>query len=112
MKIREIGSKGRRTGTGITAYGDMLAALYKPYGDTYITDLIFNIKLQAELDASIDMAILRGAFPLWDKNKEYIDKNNSGNEWYEFISLNYTEQHKRMYQYGRRNAGLLMLAAY
>ena len=116
MKIREIGSKGRRTGTGITAYADMLAALYKPYGDTYITDLIFNIKLQAELDASIDMAILRGAFPLWDKNQEFnkdtITGSDVNNQWYHNMLHLYPEQMNRMYQYGRRNAGLLMLAAY
>ena len=70
-KIRETGKNGRRTGTGITGYADMLAAIGKNYGDEEITEEIFKLKLQAELDASIDLAILNGAFPLWGENKEF-----------------------------------------
>lgn len=117
-KIREIGSKGRRTGTGITAYADMLAALSKPYGNEFITDLIFNIKLQAELDASIDMAIIRGPFPLWNKDMEFtISKIHSdyyelsgNNEWYQYIVDNFPSQALKMYKYSRRNAGLSTIA--
>ena len=122
MKIREIGSKGRRTGTGITAYADMLAALNKSYGDIKITEKIFKIKLQAELDASIDMAIIRGPFPLYNRIKEYSSIRTSNaqvmdinskvpqNDWYKFIQEELPEQYKRMYIYSRRNAGISTIA--
>ena len=58
-QTKDIAIKGRRTGTGITAYGDMMAALNLPYGSKEMTEKIFSIKLKAELDASIDMAILK-----------------------------------------------------
>ena len=98
----------------------MLAALNKSYGDTEITEKIFKIKLQAELDASIDMAIIRGPFPLWNKDMEFtISKIHSdyyglsgNNEWYQYIVDNFPSQALKMYKYSRRNAGLLMLAAY
>ena len=117
-KIRETGQNGRRTGTGITGYADMLAAIGKNYGDEEITEEIFKLKLQAELDASIDLAILNSAFPLWDKNKEFKsitsdyrdiveDNGKPLNSWYEFIYNTFPEQWDKMRKYGRRNAGLL-----
>ena len=105
-KIREVGELGRRTGTGITAYGDMCAALGLAYGDPS-TEEVFKLKLQAELDASIDMAILKSPFPLWNPKRE-----QNGNSWYKFIEATYPEQAGKMINFGRRNAGLLMLAAY
>lgn len=117
-KIRETGKNGRRTGTGITGYADMLAAIGKNYGDEEITEKIFKLKLQAELDASIDLAVLNGAFPLWDKDKEFEsitndyrdtveDNGRPSNNWYEFIYNTFPEQWSRMRKFGRRNAGLL-----
>lgn len=123
-EIRKTGAAGRRTGTGITAYGDMLAALGLPFGHKETTEWLFKIKLEAELDASIDMAIVRGAFPLWDRNKEFsfgpsvqigsIRTNDmvllGKNEWYEFLVQNYRPQARLMNEYGRRNAGISTIA--
>lgn len=114
--IREKALLGRRTGTGITGYADMLAALGRAYGDYAYTELLFHTKLEAELDASIDMSILRGKFPAWnDKEAEYIDPDwKKGplctNKWYKFVKDNYPEQYFRMQQYGRRNVGLSTIA--
>jgi ribonucleoside-diphosphate reductase alpha chain len=109
-KVREIALKGRRTGCGITGYADFCAAMGVPYGE-WITFKVFRIKMQAELDATIDMAILRGAFPLWDGTKEYpLSLGSYGNEWYKFAWFEFPEQIKRMVKYGRRNAGLSTVA--
>ncbi|MCK9543363.1 MAG: adenosylcobalamin-dependent ribonucleoside-diphosphate reductase [Novosphingobium sp.] len=114
FKIREIGSKGRRTGSGITAYGDMLAALNLPYGDKEMTDKLFKIKLSAELDATTDAAILRGTFPLYDRDKEFsIDYSQmleGKNSWYSFLVKDFYEKAQRMYKYGRRNGGISTIA--
>ena len=118
IKIREIGRLGRRTGTGITAYADMLAALNLPYGEKEFTDSLFKLKLKAELDASTDMSIIKGSFPLYiDESLEYEfdikkDRYVGKNKWYEFITLTYPLQAANMRIHARRNAGLLMLAAY
>lgn len=114
-KIKEIGLKGRRTGCGITAYADMLAALNKPYGDKNITEKLFKLKLEAELDASIDMSIIRGSFPLWNANLEFTDINEYDNDcitlegtnnWYKFILKEFPDHVRRMYSVGRRNVGI------
>lgn len=116
-KTRDIAVKGRRTGTGITAYGDMMAALNLPYGSKEMTEKVFSIKLKAELDASIDMAILKGAFPFYDKNLEFnnfqetdTDPIEGRNDWYQFILKEYPEQASRMINFGRRNSGISTVA--
>lgn len=116
-QTRDIAVKGRRTGTGITAYGDMMAALNLPYGSKEITEKVFSIKLKAELDASIDMAILKGAFPLYNTNFEFdnfqeTDTNptKGRNDWYKFILKEYPEQASRMINFGRRNSGISTVA--
>ena len=106
MKIRDIGMKGRRTGVGITGYADMLAALGLPYGEKVTTDWIMNLKMKAELDASIDLAIINGAFPSYNKNLEYAENDDDllpYNKFYEFILKTFPEQVERMHKYGRRN---------
>lgn len=127
--IRTIGAAGRRTGTGITAYGDMLAMLLLPFGNIEATEKIFKLKLQAELDATIDLAIIRGAFPLWDPLKEFrINSENTDvlknisintlmeyelsgkNDWFNFILREFPEQARRMFIYGRRNSGISTIA--
>jgi len=72
-KIREKTLKGRRTGCGTTAEGDMLAALGLRYGTCEATE--FSVKVHRELtlayyDASSDMALERGAFPIFDAGRE------------------------------------------
>ena len=110
-KIKEMGEKGRRTGSGITALADMYAALGVEYGNKEITEKLFYTKLQAELDATIDMSIIRGSFPLWDSALEYIDSDlTGGNDWYTFIQEEFPEQYKRMVEYGRRNSSFSTVA--
>ena len=116
-QTRDIAIKGRRTGTGITAYGDMMAALNLPYGSKEMTEKVFSIKLKAELDASIDMAILKGAFPFYNTNLEFdnfqkTDTNptEGRNGWYKFILKEYPEQADRMINFGRRNSGISTVA--
>ena len=72
-RIKDMAVKGRRTGIGITAEGDMLAAL----GHTYGTDesIDFAKKVQKSLavavyESSILLASERGCFPVWDKDLE------------------------------------------
>lgn len=111
-EIRDMAMKGRRTGCGITGLADTCAALNQPYNEYHLIDDIFKIKLEAELDASIDMAIIRGAFPLWDKNKEINDEfQRAGrNRWYDYMLDKFTPQMDKMRIYGRRNAGLSTIA--
>lgn len=101
LTIRSKAINGRRTGTGITGYADMLAALDKPYGEHDVTKNVFYTKLEAELDASIDLAIMNGPFKAWDPILE-----KDGNDWYRFIEQEYPEQWTRMQRFGRRNISL------
>lgn len=113
-KVYEIGKNGRRTGTGITALGDMCAALGVSYGDPETVEKLMSLKLKAELDASIDLAVVEGAFPIWDSSKEFEESSftdfKGKNDWYKFIAENYPDQTFRMLVYGRRNISLSTIA--
>ena len=109
-KSKEICSKGRRIGMGITALGDTLAALgYKYDSDEALLfiEQIMYIKMEAELDCLIDLAILRGTFEGNDITQEYsINAEGSftgKNSFYEFIRTQYPNQFERMCKYGRRS---------
>ncbi|MEL6251580.1 MAG: adenosylcobalamin-dependent ribonucleoside-diphosphate reductase, partial [Bacteroidota bacterium] len=106
-KIKDKCRDGRRTGVGITAEGDMLAALDLRYG----TDeaLAFSEKVHRTLAvnayrSSVDMAKDRGAFPIFDaereKNNPFIKRLRKANK-----SL-----YDDMVKYGRRNIALLTVA--
>ena len=105
--IRHKTGEGRRTGIGITAEGDMLAALGLRYGTDEATD--FSVKVHRTLAveayrASTGMAAERGAFPIYNAGRE---KNNP------FISrLRETdpEMVAEMEKTGRRNIALLTIA--
>ena len=106
-KIREKALKGRRTGLGITAEGDMLAAL----GLTYGTDeaIAFAVEVQKTLAveayrASVKMARERGAFPMYDNLKE------EGNPMIERIREADPALYEEMTQVGRRNIAMLTIA--
>ena len=76
LRIRKVASDARRTGLGITALGDALAALGVKYGsDDSIkyTDVIYKTLAQASYTSSVTMAKERGAFPIWNYN---IEKDN------------------------------------
>lgn len=113
-KIYKIGKNGRRTGTGITALGDLYAALATTYGDKYITDKLMHIKMKAELDASIDLAITDGAFPAYNRINEYsfTEYGNivGNNDFYKFLLEEYPEQVDKMNIYGRKNISLSTIA--
>jgi ribonucleoside-diphosphate reductase alpha chain len=105
--IRIKAEEGRRTGVGITAEGDMLAALGLTYGTDNATDFSIEIHKTVALEAyrsSVNMARERGAFNIYDSQRE---KNNP------FINRlkNEDEQlYRDMVRYGRRNIALLTIA--
>lgn len=108
---------GRRIGLGITALGDMLAALGLKYDSDEALSVIkevMAIKMRAELDCSIDLAILRGTFDGWDPNKEYTEGANQtyvgNNKFYQMLLSEFPEQAKRMYEFGRRNVSWSTIA--
>jgi len=105
--IRKKAAEGRRTGVGITAEGDMLAALGLRYGSEIAVDFSEEVHKTVALSAyrsSVDMARERGAFEIFDAQKE---KDNP------FI-LRLKEQDEQLYsdmvQFGRRNIALLTIA--
>lgn len=106
--IKKVAQSGRRTGCGFTALGDMLAAVGVKYdseeGQAIINE-VMKVKMRAELDCTIDLAILRGAFDGWDSETEYYKGYHAGfrNQFYKFLANNFDEQVSRMKQYGRRN---------
>ena len=109
-KVLKTASESRRTGLGFTALGDTLAALNLKYDSKEgleIIDSIMRSKLESELDCTIDLAILRGAFEGWNKNIEFdlIESNElvGNNSFYNFIAEEFPEKALRMFDFGRRN---------
>jgi len=73
LKIKEKTSNGRRTGLGITAEGDMLAALNLTYGTVPASDFSEEVHKVLAIEAykaSCQLAIERGSFPIYDYNRE------------------------------------------
>ena len=72
-KIQRKTLAGRRTGVGITAEGDMLAALNLRYGTEEATDFAEKVQKTLALaayDSSVKMAKERGAFEIYDAKRE------------------------------------------
>lgn len=115
QNIRNIAEGSRRTGCGFTALGDTLAALGLKYDSNEAKDIINKImytKMKAELDCTIDLAILRGTFKGWDADLEWnikrydnggIDYISGKNDFYQNLIENHYNQAERMMRYGRRN---------
>ena len=106
-KIRTKTLKGRRTGVGITAEGDMLAALGLRYGTDEATD--FAVEVQKTLavaayGASVELAKERGAFEVFDADKE------RGNPFIERLGQANPQLLEDMRKYGRRNIACLTIA--
>ncbi|MDE6375189.1 MAG: adenosylcobalamin-dependent ribonucleoside-diphosphate reductase, partial [Alistipes sp.] len=106
-KIRTMALKGRRTGLGITAEGDMLAALGLRYGSDEA--IAFAVEVQKTLAveayrASVKMAGERGAFAVYDAAKE---KNNP---MIARIREADPELYAEMVEKGRRNIAMLTIA--
>ncbi len=106
-KIREMALKGRRTGLGITAEGDMLAALGLRYGSDEANEFATLIQKTLALSAyrtSVVMASERGAFEVFDSAKE------QGNPMIERIKEADPELYAQMQKVGRRNIAMLTIA--
>ena len=106
-KIKEMALKGRRTGLGITAEGDMLAALGLRYGSEKALKFTVEVHKTLAIEAyraSVMMARDRGAFQVFDAEKE---KNNP-------MIARLREADKSLYEdmlkYGRRNIAMLTIA--
>jgi len=107
-KIRHACINGRRTGTGITALGDALAALGVTYGDAEsikVTELVYKTLAVATHAESVEMAKQRGAFPAWEPDRYHF--NAFANKL-----LDACEQsvNKDFYATGRRNIALTTTA--
>ena len=96
-KIKNETISGRRIGAGFLGLADMLASLELHYSAENTIEKIFKIKLQAELDATIDLAILFKPFEGYDSNLE------EKSEFISMIKKEFPEQYERMIKYGRRN---------
>ena len=106
-KIREMATKGRRTGLGITAEGDMLAALGLRYGSDEAIEFAVKIQKTLALEAyraSVAMAEERGPFPVYDAARE------KDNPMIGRIREADPELYARMVEHGRRNIALLTIA--
>jgi len=106
-KIRGMALEGRRTGLGVTAEGDMLAALGLRYGTEEATIFSENVHKGLKLNAyrsSVTMAKERGAFPIYNHNLE------SSNPFILRILEEDPQLHYDMWTYGRRNIALLTIA--
>jgi ribonucleoside-diphosphate reductase alpha chain len=107
QKIKTKSIQGRRTGVGITAEGDMLAALGLKYGTKEATEFSTDVHKKFALSAyraSVDMAKDRGAFPIYDSIRE--EKNPMINRIREADATLYND----MVKFGRRNIALLTIA--
>lgn len=109
-RVLEAARKGRRIGCGFTALGDTIAAMNLSFKNShYLVESIMETKFKAELEASIDLAYLRGTFLDYDYNLEYPEDKPS-NQWYEFLINNYPKLVSRMKELGRRNVSLSTVA--
>jgi len=107
VKIQTKAKEGRRTGVGITAEGDMLAALGLRYGSDGATDFSEEIHKTVALEAyrsSIIMAKERGAFTIYNTERE---KNNP---MIKRLRAEDEVLYQDMAKYGRRNIALLTIA--
>ncbi|MCB9282826.1 MAG: adenosylcobalamin-dependent ribonucleoside-diphosphate reductase [Lewinellaceae bacterium] len=106
-KIKKTCIEGRRTGVGITAEGDMLAALGIRYGSDEAINFAVEVQRTLALNAyrsSVIMAKERGAFPIYETKREadnpYINRLREADP----------ELYDEMANYGRRNIALLTIA--
>lgn len=106
-KVLKACVNGRRTGVGITAEGDMLAALGLRYGSDEAIE--FAVKVQRELAvnayrSSVNLARERGPFPIFDASREMR------NPFIQRLREADPQLYDDMVKYGRRNIALLTIA--
>ena len=106
-KIMDKTTKGRRTGVGTTAEGDMLAALGLRYGTTEATAFSVEVHKTLALAAyrsSVQMAQERGAFHVYDAKRE------ENNPYIQRLKEADPELYELMVKHGRRNIACLTIA--
>ncbi|MDD7420991.1 MAG: adenosylcobalamin-dependent ribonucleoside-diphosphate reductase [Prevotellaceae bacterium] len=106
-KIKARSSQGRRTGVGITAEGDMIAAMGLRYGTQEATDFSVSVHKTLALTAyasSVEMAGERGAFPVYDSKRE------ENNPFILRIKEAKPALYEQMVKCGRRNIACLTIA--
>ena len=106
-KIKHKSSLGRRTGVGITAEGDMIAAMGLRYGTQEATD--FSVEVHKTLAlaayrASVEMAKERGAFDIYDASRE------KDNPFINRLKEADPQLYDDMVAHGRRNIACLTIA--
>ena len=106
-KIKEKSGKGRRTGVGITAEGDMIAAMGLRYGTQEATDFAVSVHRTLALNAyrsSVTMAKERGAFAIYDAGRE------AHNPFINRLREADPQLYEDMRRCGRRNIACLTIA--
>lgn len=107
IKIKDMTSKGRRTGLGVTAEGDMLAALGLIYGTKEATDFSTEVHKTLAINAYKSSAIMakeRGSFPIYEYEREL------NNPFISRLKDADPELNTMLKKYGRRNIALLTIA--
>ncbi len=105
--IRHKAKEGRRTGIGITAEGDMLAALSLRYGSEDAIDFSEEVHKTVTLEAyrsSVQLAKERGPFAIYNAERE------QNNPLINRIRLADPGLYEEMTKFGRRNIALLTIA--
>jgi ribonucleoside-diphosphate reductase alpha chain len=107
-RIKDKAIRGRRTGLGITAEGDMLAALGMRYGSEEAIEFSANVVHKTlaleSYRSSVEMAEERGAFPIYDAGRE------KDNPFINRVREADPELYQRMVKSGRRNIANLTIA--
>lgn len=107
QKIKNKTSKGRRTGVGTTAEGDMLAAMGLKYGTqeaTNFSESVHRALALAAYGSSVEMAKERGAFEVYDTERE------KANPYINRLREASPELYETMVRHGRRNIACLTIA--
>jgi len=107
LNIKHKANEGRRTGIGITAEGDMLAALGLRYGSEEGIEFAEKVQKILAIEAyrgSVKLAKERGAFAIYDSERE---KNNP---FVLRLKEADSELYYQMQEHGRRNIALLTIA--
>ncbi len=105
--LQETGKKGRRTGLGFTALADAMAALGLKFDSSEAiaeVDKLMKTKISAEFDSSIDMAIERGQFEVFNRTVE------DTSEFVQMLQDEFPDMYTRMMNYGRRNISISTVA--
>ena len=105
--LYDNGKNGRRTGLGFTALADTIAALgfkFDSNESIKVVDKIMKAKCEAEFDSSIDMAIERGKFVVFDTKIE------EKSDFVQMLKKELPHVYERMMKHGRRNVSISTVA--